>query len=294
MKNADIHTLYNSELFSVKDYLCKEECGSISEIEIDNNYSISFFRKGSFEYKFNNNWHDCFNGIILFGNPNDEYIIKHNYHIPDQCTNIYVDREILGEAAQYYFSKKQKKLFFNSTSSPFKFPFTTVDSNPSFDYLHGLVYNLTRENRGEGKLKLDSLLVHLVDELFAHFAQTKNSVARLRVDKKLKDIHLETIERGKNFIIDNFREDISLSAIASNAYVSPYHFSRIFKQFTNASPYNYLLEVRLKHAMLLLRNTSLYITEICYESGFNRLEHFIATFTRRFGVSPLKYRRQLQ
>lgn len=294
MKNADIHTLYNSELFSIKDYLCKEECGSVSGIEVDNHYSVSFFRKGSFEYQFHNNWHDCFSGIILFGNPSDEYIIKHNYHIPDQCTNIYIDRETLEEAAQHYFIKKQKKLFSGGTSQPFKFPFTTVDSNPSFDYLHGLVYNLTCANRGKDKLKMDSLLIHIVDELFAHFAQTKTVGASLKINKKLKDLHLETIERGKNFIIENFREDISLSAIASNAYVSPYHFSRIFKQFTKASPYNYLLEVRLKHAMLLLKNTSLYITEVCYESGFNRLEHFIATFTRRFGISPLKYRRQLQ
>ncbi|MBI1939450.1 MAG: helix-turn-helix transcriptional regulator [Ignavibacteriales bacterium] len=294
MKNADIHTLYNSELFSIKDYLCKEQCGSVSDIEIDNNYSISFFRKGSFEYKFNNNLHDCFNGIILFGNPNDEYIIKHNYHIPDQCTNIYVSKEILEEAAQTYFNIRQKKLFFNNISKPFKFPFTTVSSNPSFDYLHGLVYNLTSENPGKDKLKLDSLLVHLIDEFFAYFAQAKKGTAQLKIDRKLKDLHLETIERGKNFIIENFREDISLSAIASNAYVSPYHFSRIFRQFTNASPYNYLLEVRLKHAMLLLKNTSLYITEICYESGFNRLEHFIATFTRRFGISPLKFRKRLQ
>jgi len=49
--------------------------------------------------------------------------------------------------------------------------------------------------------------------------------------------------------------------------------------------------ILLNRARFLLLNTSLSITEICFESGFNSLEHFIAAFTQHNGASPRKYRR---
>ncbi len=134
------------------------------------------------------------------------------------------------------------------------------------------------------------LVLSLLQRIFTQLANTNEAVPPLQLNKRLKDLHLETIDRGKNYILRNFQNNLNLSDIAHNAHVSPFHFSRLFKHFTAYSPCQYLLEVRLNHAVLLLKNTSLTVTEICFESGFNSLEHFIATFTGRYGTSPLKFR----
>lgn len=139
-------------------------------------------------------------------------------------------------------------------------------------------------------LKLDLLIIALLQQIFAYFSNAEQIELPVQLDKRLKDLHLETIDRAKNYIFNNFKNEMSLSEIARNSYVSPFHFSRLFKYFTSQSPYQYLLTVRLNHAVLLLKNTSLSITEICFESGFNSFEHFIATFTNRYRISPLKFR----
>lgn len=107
----------------------------------------------------------------------------------------------------------------------------------------------------------------------------------------LKEHHLVAIESAKSFIKDRFRDNISLNEISNYCNTSPFHFSRIFKQFTNYSPYQYLLHIRLSHAEILLRNTSQPITDICFSSGFNSLEHFATIFRSKFKKNPTEYRK---
>src|SRR5690349_15306333 len=90
----------------------------------------------------------------------------------------------------------------------------------------------------------------------------------------LQEHHLKVIEDAKLFMMANFTSRISLSEISSYCHTSTFHFSRIFKQATSCSPYQYLLFIRLNHAESLLRGSSKTITDICFESGFNSLEHF--------------------
>ena len=78
--------------------------------------------------------------------------------------------------------------------------------------------------------------------------------------------------------------------VARNSFVSPFHFSRIFKQFSGYSPYQYLQLVRLKHAETLLKNTDLPITDVCFRSGFSRLDYFSAAFTKKYNIAPSRYK----
>jgi AraC family transcriptional regulator len=99
------------------------------------------------------------------------------------------------------------------------------------------------------------------------------------------------VERAKHFILENSNQDLGLSEIARHAYASEFHFSRLFQDLMCESPYQYLVKVRLNHAALLLKNTKLPVTEICFLSGFQSISHFSASFTRSFGLSPSRFRR---
>ncbi len=63
-----------------------------------------------------------------------------------------------------------------------------------------------------------------------------------------------------------------------------------FKQFNIFSPYKYLQDLRLKNAEMLLKSTTLSITDVCFMSGFNSLDYFSTAFSKKYKLSPSKYR----
>jgi AraC family transcriptional regulator len=99
------------------------------------------------------------------------------------------------------------------------------------------------------------------------------------------------VERAINRMWDQYGEPLTLSDLASSAILSRFHFSRIFKESTGVSPGRFLSAVRIGQAKRLLVNTSLNVTDICFEVGFNSLGSFTNHFTDSVGASPSRFRR---
>jgi transcriptional regulator GlxA family with amidase domain len=111
--------------------------------------------------------------------------------------------------------------------------------------------------------------------------------------ERLKQNHLGTVERAKEYMFNNFTEDISLNALAEYCYVSPFHFSRIFKTVMNTSPHQYLLSLRLQHARFLISTSDKPVNDVGFESGFNSVEHFVTAYKQFFEATPSQHRIQL-
>lgn len=75
-------------------------------------------------------------------------------------------------------------------------------------------------------------------------------------------------------------------AEAEAAAVSQRHLERVFFEVCGLSPMAYLLEVRLRHASLLLRGTSKTVAEIAGECGFEDPSYFARVFKRKYGAPP--------
>src|SRR5215204_3376300 len=101
------------------------------------------------------------------------------------------------------------------------------------------------------------------------------------------------VEVARNFMHDNFSNKICVDQIAKKAFVSQYHFSRIFKRHTHYSPYQYLLNLRLEHSRMLMEKTQLSIKEITFQVGFSSLDYFSSAFTKRYKSCPSIYRKTL-
>ncbi len=113
--------------------------------------------------------------------------------------------------------------------------------------------------------------------------------------KKIPRIEiLERLNLAREFMHSNIDRPINLSQIASNAYLSTYHFLRLFKEVFGETPRQYLIRNRLEKARKLLVNTKLSVTDISLEIGFESISHFTRLFNRRFGSSPGKFRQSLQ
>ena len=111
------------------------------------------------------------------------------------------------------------------------------------------------------------------------------------VADSLKQFHLGTVENARAYIFENFSNNISLQQLSQHCLVSPFHFSRIFKTIMNISPHQYLAEVRLNHAKVLLSTTDQSVTNVAFACGFNSVEHFATAYRPRFTINPSTYRK---
>jgi AraC family transcriptional regulator len=112
-------------------------------------------------------------------------------------------------------------------------------------------------------------------------------------ERDLPSPHLQRrIREVQLFLADNLDRDVDLRAIAHEASLSPYYFTRQFTAYVGVPPYRYLIGLRIDRAQQLLRETELSVTQICHRVGFNSLSHFTTTFRQHTGVSPSAYRRR--
>lgn len=92
------------------------------------------------------------------------------------------------------------------------------------------------------------------------------------------------------YIHDHFQERITLEQLAKEAHMNKSYLSAYFSNAMKLHIVEYIEQVRISNAKLLLKTTSLPITEIAYASGFNNLSYFNRIFKRITRTTPLKYR----
>jgi len=95
------------------------------------------------------------------------------------------------------------------------------------------------------------------------------------------------------YIEEHLAEDVSLSSLAELVHLSPYHFSRAFKQSFNMPPHRYLTNQRIERAKSLLAARKLSVTEIGLDVGFSETSSFTSAFRKVTGETPTDYRRRL-
>ena len=119
----------------------------------------------------------------------------------------------------------------------------------------------------------------------------RENVSRQSDVKEVFDRHHEAIRKAIDYIDRHYTEQISIEEISRVALLSQSYFSYLFKLITNRTFVEYLNSRRLEHAMDLLKNTDQLVADLCYDSGFQNVNHFNRTFKNATGLSPTEYRR---
>lgn len=92
-------------------------------------------------------------------------------------------------------------------------------------------------------------------------------------------------------INDSFSSIHSVNQLLSKHFISSATLNRWFRKYIHSSPREYLESKKLSHAVRLLTEGAS-VTDACMRSGFSDCSHFIALFKRKFGETPLKYKRR--
>ena len=100
----------------------------------------------------------------------------------------------------------------------------------------------------------------------------------------------ETLQKVLDDIHENFAEIRSVNDILTSHFLSSATLTRWFRKYLHISPREYLESVRLSNAVVLLSN-GYSVTEACMRSGFSDCSHFIVLFKKKFGETPLKYKK---
>jgi AraC-like DNA-binding protein len=112
---------------------------------------------------------------------------------------------------------------------------------------------------------------------------TNNGPGRLSYwqERKAKEVMMENLDCG-----------IQVSAVAKECSLSRSHFSRAFKNATGHSPRDWLQLAKLTRAKEFLEQTGFSITQVGLECGFADQSHFTRMFSKKFNMTPGKWRTQ--
>jgi AraC family transcriptional regulator len=164
---------------------------------------------------------------------------------------------------------------------------------PRLSSLHGIqdtqVQTLIGAMRAElltqcrtGRIYAESLSLAL-----AACLTKKYSVSEAGMDKRrrarLAPAQLQLI---REYIKNNFANNPSLTELAGVAQLSPYHFSRLFKNTMGITPHQYILRERIAESKTLLNSKNMPIAEIALSLGFASQSHFSDVFRKLTGRTP--------
>ena len=133
---------------------------------------------------------------------------------------------------------------------------------------------------------------------FVHFLLILKKIEESEVEiltgfrhpKALKSNEGERLQSVLEYVMHHFNEDIRLETISKLAYMTPNGFCRFFKQRTNKTFFQFLIELRIEHVCQLLNsNKDITIAEASEKAGFKSISNFNRKFKKLKGMTPSGY-----
>lgn len=152
-------------------------------------------------------------------------------------------------------------------------------------YFNKIIESFRKQNLAF-QLEIKGFFLCLFSEIFSNDYISSNSSNIETENKKVLKL-----KKVINYININYNKPISIKDLAVIADYSEYHFIRFFKTETGKTCVDFINSFRIEKASNLLKNTTLSVTEISFEVGYENVSYFIKLFKKFFGLSPSVYRK---
>lgn len=135
----------------------------------------------------------------------------------------------------------------------------------------------------------EELLVNYLQQLLIMMHRAINSKPRGK-----NPLLMSEMDSAVRYFHENYNTSISIEEYATEHHMSVSWFIRNFKEYTNSTPAQYLLSLRISNAQSLLESTSYNISEIADIVGYDNPLYFSRLFRKQCGMSPSEFRNQLK
>ena len=133
-------------------------------------------------------------------------------------------------------------------------------------------------------LQRDLRAHHRIEGMLLHLLISNSNIALAK-----KEVP-RSIQEAMKYLEDHYTADISLDRLAQITSTSKYHLAKEFKKYTNFSPHDYLIRLRINQARILLKTSTLPVVKVAHAVGIRDINNFIYLFKNRMGKTPLEYR----
>jgi len=127
-------------------------------------------------------------------------------------------------------------------------------------------------------------------ELLKQWFVEKMAEACRNISGKREESSNNVVDIAKEYIKNNYSKPLSLDEVSYYVNISPYYFSKIFKEGTGENFIEYLTNIRMEKAKELLSNNDYSMKEICMMVGYSDPNYFSRSFKKNVGVTPTEYK----
>ncbi len=191
--------------------------------------------------------------------------------------------------ADYSILRGIKELEATLSSIAPAFLITPEDAPVAHTHIQQLIYAIADEYFSDAPMSEASIYAKLL-EIFICIGRECSPTRNFDVNTSKRKEYTEKFAFICEYINEHCTENISLDDAAQLAGFSKFHFSRLFKCFTNVSYYKYVNQKRIAFAENLLIDPELSVTEVALRSGFDSLSSFIRMFKIIKGVTPTEFK----
>lgn len=139
---------------------------------------------------------------------------------------------------------------------------------------------------------LPDVMALSTDEELKEWFITRIADACGNVRNKQMERSESVVEAAIAYIRENYGKDVSLEDVSRKVNISPYYFSRIFREEAGSTFIEYLTSIRMDRAKELLSENRLSMKEICSEIGYSDPNYFSRSFKKNVGITPTEYREE--
>lgn len=228
--------------------------------------SVAVVLSGTFQYRTSTGGELMTPGSLLLGNRGESYECGHEHGTGDRCISFHYSQEFYerSEIAQRFRIPRIPAM--RDLSPLVAKAAALLDDSIDPDHIHETALQI---------LERATRLQHGLDGRKS--PPGAGSLARITRILRAIEAHPE--------------EPHSLSEMAAEARLSPYHFLRCFEDLAGATPHQYVLRARLRRAATRLKQERTRIIDIALDCGFADVSNFNHAFRAEFGESPRVYRR---
>ncbi len=173
-------------------------------------------------------------------------------------------------------------------NSTFSQPVLIRPADDIYDKEIGLLYQMFEDYYCQSSLRELRIFSKMIN--FHVEYQENHPLLNASMPKQYEKSVMDRLNMVFFYINQHYMEDIPLEKAAEIAGFSKYHFSRVFKEFSGQTYFDYLCMERVKSAERLLLINGKPITEIAYQSGFGSLCAFNRAFKKKNQCTPSEYR----